>query len=174
MTAADILTTFDGLAASDISPEGLARLRALFFEMAAQKDPQLTLRHFASLLAGGDHPLDGNMGRTFGRWAGKDLAGAAAWFDDMNAAGKFACKRLDGRNPVFLEFAGQVIAGLLESAPEASLARLEVLPENQRLEAMNKGFSTLKPATARASGKWRPWPSNCTSAPAATSFWRHS
>jgi hypothetical protein len=126
-------------------------LRDLFFDVAAQKDPQLTLRHFASLLAGGDDsPPGGNMARTFGRWAGKEPAGATAWFDEMNAAGKFDSKRLDGRNPVFLACAGQVIALLIGSDPEASLARLEALPESQRLEALNKGFSTLKPGTEEA------------------------
>lgn len=151
MTAAEVLATFDELAASDITPERLAKLQGLFFDVAAEKDPQLTLRHFASLLAeGDDSPLRGNLGRTFGRWAGKDLAGASAWFDEMTAAGKFESKRLDGRNLLLSECAGQVIAGLLGSDPEASLARLEALPENQRLEALDRGFSTLKPGTEEA------------------------
>ncbi|MCF7673970.1 MAG: hypothetical protein K9N23_10845 [Akkermansiaceae bacterium] len=151
MSAAEVLATFDELAASDISPEGLAKLQGLFFDVAAEKDPQLTLRHFESLLAeGDDSPLRGNLGRTFGRWAGNDLAGAIAWFDEMNAAGKFDSKRLDGRNPLLAACAGQVIAGLLRSDPEASLVRLEALPESQRLEALDRGFSTLKPGTEEA------------------------
>ena len=150
MSAAEILATFDELADSDISREGLTKLESMFFDVAAEKDPELTLRHFENALAGGDHPLGDRLGNTFKKWLGTDSATAIAWLDEMTAAGKFATKRLDGVNQTLIKCAGPVIASLLDSDPAGSLARLQALPEDQRAVVMLWNFNTLKPGTELA------------------------
>lgn len=150
MSAAEILATFDELADSDISREGLSKIESMFFDVAAEKDPELTLRHFENALTGGDHPLGDRLGNTFKKWLGTDSATAIAWFDEMTAAGKFATKRLDGVNQTLIKCAGPVIASLLDSDPAGSLARLQALPEDQRAVVMLWNFNTLKPGTELA------------------------
>lgn len=145
MSATEILTTFDELAAAGVSREGLSAVERMFFDAAAEKDPQLTLRHFESALADGDHPLGGPVSTTFGRWLGKDPAQATAWLDEMTAAGKFETKRLDGVNQTLLNCAGPVIASLLGSSPADALARLQSLPEERRLEVLKRNCGVLKP-----------------------------
>jgi hypothetical protein len=150
MSAAEILATFDELSDSDISCEGLAKIESMFFDVAAEKDPELTLRHFEKALAGGDHPLGDRLGRTFAKWLGQDSATAIAWLDEMTAAGKFATKRLDGVNQTLIKCAGPVIASLLDSDPAGSLARLQALPERQRLEIVMYHNWRLKPGSEMA------------------------
>lgn len=150
MSAEEILTTFDELGASDVSREGLAAVQRMFFDAAAEKDPQLTLRHFESALADGYHPLSWSVSAAFGRWLGKDSAAATAWLDEMSAAGKFETKRLDGRNPTFIHCVGPVIASLLASDPAGSESRLQGLPEAQRLEILTSHIGQLQPGTEAA------------------------
>jgi len=152
MSAEEILTLFDDLSASDLSREGLAAVQRMFFDTAAEKDPQLTLRHFESVLADGSHPLSWSVSAAFGRWMTKDSAGATAWFDEMSAAGNFETKRLDGMNQTLLNCAGPVIASLLAADPAASLARLQALPEDQRMAVLSNAshFGSLKPGTELA------------------------
>ena len=150
MTAAEILATYDELAESDLSREGLAKIDAMFFDAAADKDPEMTLRHFENTLAAGEFPMVERMGNTFKKWLGKDTATAIAWLDEMTAAGKFETKRLDGVNQTLTRCAGPVIASLLDSDPADSLARLQGLPESQRAVVMMWNFETLKPGTELA------------------------
>jgi hypothetical protein len=150
MTAAEILATYDELADSDISREGLAKIETMFFDAAADKDPEMTLRHFESTLAKGDFPMADRLGNTFKKWVGKDTATAIAWLDEMTAAGKFETKRLDGINQTLVRCAGPVIASLLGSDPADSLARLQALPESQRGVVMLWNFDALKPGTELA------------------------
>lgn len=150
LTAAEILATFDELAASDLSSEAVAALQGMFLDAAAEQDPQLTLERFADLLGEGDHPLRGNLARAFGRWLDKDAAAASVWLDEMSAAGQFETKRLDGRNQLLLDCVGPVIARLLDADPAASLDHLLALPEGQRLEVLNRHATSLKPGTEAA------------------------
>ena len=150
MTAAEILATFDELAASDISREDLAALQSMFFGSDTEQDPELTLKHFENLLAESDHPLGGHLADAFGKWLGKDPAAATAWLDEMTAAGKFESKRLDGKNETLLNCVGPVIASLLGSDPADSLARLKALPEDQRWQLLQRYLGKLKPGTELA------------------------
>jgi len=150
MSAAEILATFDELADSDISREGLAALQSMFFGTAAEKDPALALKHFENLLAESGHRLGGHLTMAFGMWLGKDAAAATSWLDEMTAAGKFETKRLDGKNEILLSCASPVIASLLGSDPAGSLARLKTFPEDQRLQLLQRKLGKLTPGTELA------------------------
>lgn len=145
MSAPEILATFDALAASGLSREGLAELHGMFFDAAAEKDPALALKHFENLLAESDPSLGGRLADSFGKWFGQDPAATTAWLDEMTAAGRFETKRLDGKNQTLMNCVGPVISALLASDPAASLARLKTLPENQRMEVLMRNFGRLTP-----------------------------
>lgn len=150
MSAAEMLAFVDQLAGPDVSGKAKDELLSMFADAAAQKDPQLTLRHFESLLAEDDHPISAYVAKSFAWWLTKDAAGAIAWLDEATAAGKFATKHLDGKNPMFLNSAGQVIGLLFTSDPAASMARLKALPEDHRWEIVQRNFRVLAPGTELA------------------------
>jgi hypothetical protein len=150
MSAAEILAMFDELAAADLSREGLAKIEGMFFDVAAEKDPEMTLRHFENTLGENDNPLIHRVGNTFKKWLGADSSAAIAWLDEMAAAGKFASKRLDGVNQALLNLTGPVISALLDSDPAGSLARLHALPADQRATVLHWNVGNLKPGTELA------------------------
>lgn len=150
LPAPDILALWDELSRSGMSREELQPLQHLFFDQAAEKDPEGTLRHFEGVLGDAAHPLAGNLGRTFGKWIGKDPTAAATWYDQALQAGKFATTRLDGRNPTQIQMTGELVKGFLARDPAAALARLQSLPETQRLEALDRSFGSPPAGSERA------------------------
>lgn len=149
MSAEEILATYHELVASEIPPGSLTELQDRFLRVASEKNPQLTLRHSANLLADGDRAPRGPLSTALGRWLIEEPAAAISWFDEMVATGKLETKRLDGKNAMLVDLAGPVINSLLDSKPEASLAHLLALPENDRLDILRFSFDACNPGTEK-------------------------
>ena len=141
MNAAEILAMMDDLATWDLPDSGLAtQLQSELLDAAVEKDPQLVLRHFKSLLAAWDPALGmpSKFVAAFAKWLKSDSAGATAWLDEMISSGKLICNSIGlrtnetCRSQMMADLTGVVIAGLLKTAPEQAIARFKSLASDQQ------------------------------------------
>ena len=141
MSAAEILAMMDDMATWDLPDSGLAtQLQSELLDAAVEKDPQLVLRHFKSLLAAWDPALGmpSKFVAAFAKWLKSDSASATAWLDEMISSGKLICKSIGlrtnetCRNQMMADLTGVVIAGLLKTAPEQAIARFKSLTSDQQ------------------------------------------
>ena len=127
MSAAEILAMMDDMATWDLPDSGLAtQLQSELLDAAVEKDPQLVLRHFESLLAAWDPALGmpSKFVAAFAKWLKSDSAGATVWLDEMISSGKLISNSIGlrtnetCRSQMMADLTGVVIAGLLKTAPE--------------------------------------------------------
>ncbi len=131
----------DEIAALDLDDAARKQLQGMITGILSEKAPQMVLERFGEDLADDDMGRSWQLGMALGRWADKDPAAASAWLDKQIAAGKFESKSLDGKNESLVRFESSLVGALLKTDPAAAAARVASLPEEQRVELFQQGFS---------------------------------
>lgn len=156
MSAAALFAELDVIAGLDLSDEERRGLENMLVGVLVNKDPEGVLKRFEDRLRAGQgyDPMSWQLTQAFNRWAGKDAAAAAVWLDERIAAGKFDSKSLDGRNQMRQQFEAALMMKLVASDPAAAGARLDAMPEQQRLEVFQGGFfAQMEPGSEAALAK---------------------
>ena len=136
MSTAEIIATFDEIAALDLPPKVRENLEWTLLDSIARKDPAAALGLLASRGLMKSPLYEYLISGTLQAWALKDTASAGGWFDEQIAAGTFDSKALNGVSDSRQELESAFIRILLGSSPEAAARRLAALPEDQRGDVM--------------------------------------
>jgi len=151
MTTDELIGALDDIIALDTTDAIRTQLESMLVGQLAQKDPQLALERFGDRVGerqGGIHWQLSNALRT---WADDDPPAASAWLDRKIAAGKFDSTSLDGRSRQRIQFEAAIIGSLLSSDPDTAGRRLAAMPERNRSEILQQGWTMqLKPDTQLA------------------------
>lgn len=125
MNTEELLAAVEEILTLDLPRQTQRDLLSILMEQLVNADPELVLRNFF-----------GRLGRFFeysnawGKWMGKDLDSAMAWFDEQIAAGIMEGKSLDGRESIRNEFETILIKQLFTTNPPGAVERMESLPRN--------------------------------------------
>lgn len=132
-----------------LEAEGRAKLEKVLLTPLIKAAPQLALERFSARIGRENDAVAILLPEALKAWAMIDPAAACAWMDRQIAAGTFDSKSLDGRSQARLDFEAALAASLLEMEDAAAAARIGLLPEDQRRQALEQiDFASLKP-TAR-------------------------
>ena len=141
----ELISALDELATLDVTDKKSRQmLQILVLGSLCQKDPEYALTHYFSLMEDQNEGMASRLATAMAGWAGKNPTAAIAWFDQQIAAGKFDSKALDGKNPERMKFEGSLIVALNSTDPAAAAARLESLPEDQRIDSLEGSRFDIK------------------------------
>ena len=138
LTAEELLTELDKLAATDMDERARRKFEDMIFGALIEKDPKLAMEHGGKRLL--DDGFSWQMSSALRKWAERDPAAAAAWMDQQLAAGVFESKSLDGRNPIYPQYESGLVGALLKNDLQAAIKRMEAIPEEQRAAVFNSGI----------------------------------
>ena len=128
-----------------MSPEGLIaeidkiaalypsepRMEQMVLRPLIGKNPELPLRHLIGRLDGWMNSLSIPLIQAMQEWAKRDMAKAAAWFDEQAAAGAFDGKQLNDRSLID-RFHGAIIGVMISRDRKAAARRFAMVPEKDR------------------------------------------
>ncbi len=141
----ELISALDELATLDVTDKKSRQmLQILVLGSLCQKDPEYALTHYFSLMEDQNEGMASRLATAMAGWAGKNPTAAIAWFDQQIAAGKFDSKALDGKSPERMKFEGSLIVALNSTDPAAAAARLESLPEDQRIDSLEGSRFDIK------------------------------
>lgn len=138
LSAEELCAQLDEIAALDLEEPVKRQLESMILGSLAEKDPKLALEYFAK------RPQN----EEFGSWlmssaleklAEKEAGAATAWLDQRIASGAFESRKLNGENPELMNLERALAGALLKNDPDAAIARVKRMPENQRGELFRLG-----------------------------------
>ena len=139
LSADELCVEIDEIAALDLEDNVRKQLQEMILGVLAEKDPKLAMEKFSDQLGDQESGMHWQLSSTLKKWAEKDPVGAVAWLDQQIASGKLEGKSLDGRNRSLIQFESSVMGPLLETDPAGATARINALPETQRIELLQHG-----------------------------------
>lgn len=148
MTGPQLAAAHAELVAAELPQETHRRLEVGLMSAMTRKDPGLAFDHFA------DHiPLSSETGAqllaAFRKLAEEFPARAEALLDARIADGTFMREAGGAESPARLYYERELLRGLLALRPESAAARIEALPEMQRVEAL-RGIASRQSEAAYA------------------------
>jgi hypothetical protein len=141
LSAEELCAHLDEIATLDIESSARHQLEGMILGSLVEKDPKLALDRAAASMGDEDSGMHWQLGHALRSWADKNPAAATAWLDQQIAAGKFEAKSLDGKNQTLIQLESSLMGALLKTDPTAATARVKAVPESQREEIFNHGFS---------------------------------
>lgn len=141
LSAEELCAHLDEISTLDIEPAARHQLESMILGSLVEKDPKLALDRAAADMGDDDSGMHWQLGHALRNWADKNPVAASAWLDQQIAAGKFEAKSLDGKNQTRIQLESSLVGTLLKTDPTAATARVNALPESQREEIFDHGFS---------------------------------
>jgi len=146
MTREELLAALAEVATLDLTANARSLLEQMLIGPLIEKDPELVLARFMDRLQDEASGLKWHLPNALREWAKQDPAKAEAWLDQQIAAGKFASKTLDGKNPFRVQFEGVMLGILFPMDPAAAGRRLAALPQDQRADVVRGMLGTVTEA----------------------------
>ncbi len=140
MSKEELVSALEEIVGLDLPDESRQMLEQMLLGPLCQKDPEFALTRYIDRINDERGGMSWQLAKAMKDWAGKDPAGATAWFDQQIAVGKFDSKSLDGKSRARMQFEGMLIGTLISTDPAAAAARLKSLPEDQRADAMRNNM----------------------------------